>query len=649
MPMPRAPGNTVQALAVAVLLGGALWVVYGRSLDAPFVFDDSSSVVTNPSIKQLWPLVGDRQQPGPLNPPTYSATAGRPVVNFSLAIDYYVHGLNPVGFRLFNLALHLASALLLWAIVWRTLRLEYFGGRFEGAAGPLALAVALLWALHPLQTETIEYVTQRTELMVGFWYLATLYASLRYWAAEARPARICWLAAATGACLAGMALKEVMVSAPLVVLLFDRTFVAGSLRAAWQRSRPLYAGLCGSWLLLLFLNFTGPRSDSAGFHLGIPLLDWWFNQATILLMYLKLVVWPWPLVLHYELPRLEPLSEIWPSVTAVVALMAIVLWLLWQNRPAGFLGAAVLMILAPTHLVPITTEIAAERRIYLPLAALAALVVVGGYGLALWAFHRPTTSSYRRATQRGVAVLVATLSLGVAAVYGAVDTHRLVAYEDPVKLWRDTLVHQPHNHVAQQNLAVALSAAGRNEEAIDHYREAIRLKPDMIEAHYNLGLTLANADQLDEAIDSFREAVRLKPESYKFHNNLGVVLFRAGRLDEAIAEFRQTVELNRDMWEAYDNLGRALNRAGKTEEAIAVYQQALRLKPDDLRIYANLAEAYAYANQPAEAVATAQEALSMARATGQIARAQYFAAWLASYRAGPPEPADPPDPTEPRP
>ncbi len=206
------------------LLAGAVCLVYGRALESPFIFDDDVSIVKNTSITRLWPLLGDSQHPGPLNPFKELPNSGRPLANLSLAINYHFGQLNPVGYHVFNLMVHLLSALLLMGIVRRTLTLDCFAGKFSRTAGPLAFFVALLWALHPLQTETVVYITQRTELMVGFFYLATMYASLRYWAADSQAGRRRWLALAGLACLAGMACKEVMVTAPVVVLLFERTF-----------------------------------------------------------------------------------------------------------------------------------------------------------------------------------------------------------------------------------------------------------------------------------------------------------------------------------------------------------------------------------------------------------------------------------------
>src|SRR3990172_12925973 len=177
----KEPNSTVRALALPALVAGAVWAVYGRALDAPFIFDDTTSVLQNRSIEKLWPLWGDAEHPGPLNPAPHMAVSARPVVNLSLALNYHFGQFNPRGYHLFNVAVHMLSAVLLGAIVNRTLRLPYFAGRFDRAAGPLALAVALVWAVHPLVTEAVVYITQRTELMMACFYLATLYGSLRYW------------------------------------------------------------------------------------------------------------------------------------------------------------------------------------------------------------------------------------------------------------------------------------------------------------------------------------------------------------------------------------------------------------------------------------------------------------------------------------
>jgi hypothetical protein len=243
----------------------------------------------------------------------------------------------------------------------------------------LAFGVALLWALHPLNSECVVYITQRTELVMGLFFFATLYGSLRYWTASTSTEESIWLTFSALTCLLGMASKEVMVTAPVIVLLFDRTFVAGSLTRAWRRSWRLYVALFGGWLLLVWLHHSNQRAGSTGFQLGVPAHVWWLSQTRIVWQYLRLAVWPWPLSIHYASNYLTTISDAWPWVLATTLLAGTVVVLLWRRKAAGFVGACFFIILSPTLVVPIVTEIAADRRMYVPLATMTALVVVGGY------------------------------------------------------------------------------------------------------------------------------------------------------------------------------------------------------------------------------------------------------------------------------
>ena len=369
-------------VAGAVILGAAVCLVYAGAVDAPFVFDDESSVVGNPSITRLWPLIGASEDGGPLNPPDGYPISARPLVNLSLALNYHFGGLDPRGYHVVNIALHLLSALLLVAIVRRTLRLDYFRGRFDRVADPLAWAVALSWAVHPLVTESVVYVTQRTELMFALFYLAALYASLHYWAMRRGTARTAWMAVAALAGILGGLSKEMMATAPVMVLLFERTFIAGSFRRALRESWPLYVGLALGWIPLLVINLDGPRTPLAGFDQGIDASVWWLTQTKVLLMYLKLAFWPWPLVIHYHVPFLYTLGEAWPYLVPTLLLGLASVVLLWRRSAAGFVGAWLFVVLSPTLLVPLAHEVAAERRMYLPLVALVAFVVIAGYELA---------------------------------------------------------------------------------------------------------------------------------------------------------------------------------------------------------------------------------------------------------------------------
>jgi Tfp pilus assembly protein PilF len=638
------------ALAVIAVVVG---VVYWPAIDGPFFADDQLSIVENESIRTLWPLWGDAERGGPLAPPRNTPVSARPLVNLSLALNYQVGGIDPRGYRVVNLLIHLVNVVLLASLLRRALRLRYFGGKFYDASGPIALVVAMLWALHPLVTEAVVYATQRTELMATLFYLATLYGSLRYW--EAKSTR--WLAVAVLACWAGMASKEVMVTAPVLVLLFDRTFNSRTLREAWQQSKGLYIGLFAGWLLVLCLAGARPIDESAGFHLGVSAVDWWYTQSMVLLMYLRLAVWPWPLSIHYEPPYLTSFAAAWMYVLPVTVLVIGTLVLLWRRSAVGWLGTLALAVLAPTLVIPIVTEIAAERRMYLPLAALVTLVVAGGYLLLR-----------RVLAEKPALRAVALVGIALALVGGVVSSQRLDAFADDFTLWHDIVVRDPQNATAQYNVGTILLDRNEAEQAAEYFRRAIALRDDFPHAHHNLGSALSALGKPDEATREFERAVELEPRYAMGRVKLGLKALAAGRTADAKKEFetalhwhpndaaahagmvevllkegkaadavyhgRAAVTGTPDDAKAHNLLGAALAQQGEVAEAVEQFETAVRLDPTFLQAQGNLMAAYASVGRPAEAITTAQKALALAKAQGDTQLEEQINLFLFDYRMG---------------
>ncbi|MFO0788759.1 MAG: tetratricopeptide repeat protein [Pirellulales bacterium] len=608
------------ARAAAFLLAIAVCAVYASSLDVPLFFDDTPTIIDNQSITSVWPLIGTAERPGPLQPEVDLPTAARPLVNLSFALNYAFGGVSPFGYHVVNVLFHFLNSLLLWSIIRRTLLLPYFAGRFNTSASWLALITALLWALHPLQTETVTYVTQRTELMVIFFYLATLFCAIRYWSApeilprssgegagegglpptadEHTPAfgnraddRNAWLLLAILASLAGMASKEIMVSAPVIVLLFDRLFISGSLWQALRRSWPLYLGLAATWTLLILLNSGRPRGSSAGFHIGIPLQSWWYTQCEILVRYyLKLVVWPAPLLVHYELPYRDTLAAAWMYVipVAIIAILAIVLLL--RNTLAGFLLAFFAAILAPTFIVPIGTEMAAERRMYLPLAVILVSLVVGGYALLRNRREHRRTSRQSAATPRSSAA--ATLALAaLLTAYGVVSAHRVNEYHDEMTLWRQVIHYQPDNSLAHHNLAITLKKAGRKAESFAELQAAVAARLDFADARSDLGFALLEQERLPEALKMLESALDIEPDHVPALNNYGIALIEAQRYAEAINVLERAFKLDPKNVEVRNNLARVLTITGNPDRALTILQPAAELAPNNPDVYFNLANA----------------------------------------------------------
>jgi tetratricopeptide (TPR) repeat protein len=608
MPEQRAPletpaGNRRRVLLGAGLIAAAGLVAYHNSFHGPFVFDDVLAISENTSIRRLSAL-GQV-----LNPPHQTATAqGRPVLNLSLALNYAVGGADPAGYHWANLLIHIAAGLALFGIVRRTLLMPGMSPRFGAAALPLALATAVIWTVHPLQTEAVTYMIQRAESLMGLLYLLTLYCFIRGTQSGAPGT---WWTAAFAACLLGMGTKEVMVSAPVMVLLYDRTFVSGSFGGAWRRHGRVISALAATWILLglLVVSGGGNRSGSVGFGVRT---HWWsyaLTQGEAIVRYIGLCVWPHPLVLSYGTFWVtDPLAAVLWTLP-VLLLVAGILTAFLRSPPLGFLGLWFLAILAPTSLIPGTTQMIVEHRMYLALAAVVAWGVVGAYA---W-LGRPSLWIWPAA----------------AAVFCWLTVERNGDYRTEEAIWTDTVQKSPLDAVAHYNLGHALQAQpGRSGEAEEQFRESLRLNPDYADGHDSLGLILQEQPgHLPEALAEFREAIRIDPGDVRALNNLGLALSSVpggapeaadvlrqaerlapdhdvvhvnlahaleqlpGHLADAQAEFEEAIRLNPSA-STFTDLGALLTRLpGRGAEAIADYREALKLDPSYARAHDNLGSA----------------------------------------------------------
>ncbi len=595
----------------AVVVGCLVAVVYGRVLDAPFIFDDEPTIVDNASIRRLAVPWGDADGPGWLRPPGRAATSRRPLPNLTLAVNYALDGLRPRGYHVVNVALHVATATVLAALVRRTLLLPYFAGAWSAAAGPVALAVALVWAVHPLVTEAVAYVTQRTEVLAALAFLATLLAAVRYWTAPTPRARRAWLAVATGVCLAGMLSKEIVATVPLAVALYERTFLVRSWRDL-RRSWPLHAALASTWLVLIVLNAGGAPGLSDARHHVAPWV-WWATQTKILLLYLKLAVWPWPLSIHYAPAYLATVADAWPWVAACAAVVAVIAALAWPRPAVRFVLVAALLTLAPTLAIPLPKMVAAERRMYLPLAGLATLAGVG-----LWRALAARGTPPARRARAGVAIGLAVVTAGALA---AVTVRRLAAYASPIAIWTDAVAHQPDDAMAHYNLGVALVEAGRPAaETVPRFERALALDPAHTGALDNLGLVMLRARRYDEARRRFEQAIALAPDDGVARNDLGVLWLEQGRPGDALPQLERALRDEPELPKAvvHRNLGKALAAVGRVDEALGHFDEAARLAPDDVDVPNDRGATLLGLGRAPEAIPFLEDALRRAPANAAI-------------------------------
>lgn len=570
------PSGRLILLAALVLALAAL-AAYSSSFSGPFVYDDVQSIPENPTLRQLWPPWEA------LSPPAGGTTVGgRPVLNVSFALNYAFGGSAVFGYHLGNLLIHVLAGLTLFGLVRRTLLLPRFSAKFASAALPVAWIAALLWTLHPLQTEAVTYMVQRAESLMGLFFLLTLYGFVRGVQSE-RPAGFYLLAIV--ACALGMGTKEVMATAPLLVLLFDRTFVAGSFGAAWRARRNCYLGLAATWILLgwLVINNGGNRGGSIGFGIGV---SWWAHTLTqfeAMVRYLWLSLWPHPLAFDYGPTWAKGAGEVILYAAIVLPLVAGTLLELWRNRPLGFLGAWFFVILAPTSLMPGPTQMIVEHRLYLSLAAVTVLVAAGAYHFG-----------GRRIL---AALLVAACALGV------LTFRRNQDYRTDLALWQDTVAKRPENPIAHDNLGAALSSRGRKQEAMAEFEVSVRIDPTNPEGNINLGEALSAAGRPQEALEHLLRALPLAFNHPALQLNLGTTLDRLGRTREAVMYYERALRIKPEFAEAHNNLGDVYLRLGQPELARPQIEEALRIKPDYPEAHYNLAFILAAKGQLTEATA----------------------------------------------
>ncbi|HWA86774.1 MAG TPA: tetratricopeptide repeat protein [Opitutus sp.] len=556
----------------------AIFAAYENSLSAPFVFDDLPTVVDNASIRQLWPL--GRVLATPANG---SSATGRPLLNLSLAVDHAIGGLAVPGYHLTNLLLHALAALVLWGVLRRTLQwpvMRRIGGVGENA-GWMSFACALLWAVHPLLTESVISVAQRSEVLGSLFYLLTLYCFIR--AATAEAGGSSWGILAVIACLLGVASKEIIATAPLLVLLYDRTFVAGGFREAWRQRKWLHSSLAATWVPLGWLmSHSVTRGGSVGFGLGLSPWRYLLIQCEALTTYLQLSFWPHPLIIDYGVNMTPGPGDVWWRGLVVLALLAGTVVALWRKPVLGFLGAWFFVILAPSSsLVPLVTQPIAEHRMYLALAAV--IVLVAGGIAARWG-------------RRGVIALLAP-----AIVAAGLTWRRARDYRSETALWQDAVAHRP-NARAVASLAMAYQHQGNLPEAVKLYEQSIRLDPDLARTHYDLGLTLEAMHRPAEAAASFERALQLKAGYAEAHLELGRVLENLGRLGEAEPQLRAAVAALPDSAEAHHSLAVLLTRQGRTAEALAELERVRAIDPGEAEVKYNYALLLAAAGRTDEAI-----------------------------------------------
>jgi tetratricopeptide (TPR) repeat protein len=615
-------------LLLILLLG---LVIYANTFTVPFVFDDLSSIIESPIIKD-W----DRFISGE----GYRTNPRRFVGYLTLALNYRFGGLDVTGYHLFNLVVHLGCSLLVYALVRLTFRTPQLRSTPLSARAPwIALFAALLFVAHPVQTQAVTYIVQRLASLATLFYLLTmvLYAWGRVKSEEKQgdkgkkgallPALL-FVAALVAAILA-MRTKEIAFTLPLVVALYEFSFFSGGLKRKLLFLLPLLAtlmiipaGLMRSgkpWGELLSDVSAMTRETVA-----ISRTDYLLTQFQVIVTYLRLLVLPVNQNLDYDYPISTSFFQL-PVFFSFLLLLALLLCALYlygfriplfasripnpdsrfslpESRipiPESRLTAFGILwffitLSVESSVIPIR-DVIYEHRLYLPsvgfFVALAALVVA--------------------MTRRFPPRTVVAACLGLVLILGVATYQRNQVWGSAVTLWQDVIAKSPAKGRAYNELGKIYLDGGQTASAIDFFQQSLQHSPAFFGAYTNLGGALLKSGRIDEGIVALQSALRLDPGSQHTKVNLGVALDAQGRYTEAIAQYEEVLQQNPGMVDARINLGMAYYKLGRLPESMEQYRRALALDPDRAEAHENIGVAYFAQGMLDEAIAALKIAIRL--------------------------------------
>ncbi|HEY1663019.1 MAG TPA: tetratricopeptide repeat protein [Verrucomicrobiae bacterium] len=566
--------------AVCILLLILSLAVYGQTFRYGFVnYDDNDYVYDNPTVVSGLTQQGIASafKPG-------ESDNWIPLTTISHMLDCQVYGLNAGGHHLTNVLLHTASAILLFLVLWQMTKAVW-----------RSAFVAAVFAVHPLHVESVAWVTERKDVLSGFFFMLTLWAYIRYVRLSSSFPRYLIVGFIF---ILGLMSKPMLVTSPFVLLLLDywplNRFSTSTVKRLIVEKIPLLglSIVCGIITILAQGQAIQPLT-------AYPLSVRVENALVSCVTYLRQLFYPVGLAPYYPYPGNG--QQVWKVIGALIVLIAISWGIFLQRRKRPYLLVGwlwYLVMLAPViGLVQVGNQGLADRYAYLPQIGLCLLLAWFAAELsAAWQNRRVILG-----TLTSIIIILLAFSARLQASY----------WKNSETLWRHTLAVTTNNSYAHNNLGAALIHNGQVSESITQFQKALAINPGYVEARNNLGYALAQSGQGNEAIIEYRKALAMKPDYPEAHNNLGNALVQIGQVDEAIVEYQTALSDASNDPDPYCGLGNALFKKGEVDAAIVQYKKALAIKPAFAEACYDLGSALAQKGQVDEAITQFQNTLAI--------------------------------------
>ena len=555
-------------------------LVYSNSFEGAFQYDDNHVIERNPFVKDPGRIPQFFVDPQ-LGSGIYTETSSyRPLLMASLGFNYLLGGMNVFGYHLLNFFLHLLCTILVYFLILHILQFTHPPGQVDSLRYSLmALFAALVFGLHPVQTESVTYINGRASSLTGLFFLASFLTYMQY----RLSGTIRYLLLSAFAYASALLVKETAITLFPILLLFNVMFAHGS------NFRDRCVSLIPHFLLtLLYLimrvYFFG--SLQYGLRPLRPLYDQLLSQSRAWVHYLGTLLLPLNLNINYDFPVSHSILE-YPVMLSIFILAALS-WVIWRlsrsDRLIGFFALWFAITLLPTNSVIALEDLVCDRWLYLSVVGYAALLALA----AGWIFQKRVEAGGRA----GKIVFFSLCAL-VVELYGFSTLLRNFDFTSPRTLWEDAVSKAPQNPRAYTSLGVALVSQGRLEEGARKFRQAIALEPRGGQAYLNLGYVYSVQGDLDNAIAFYEKAIPLSPKLLpEIYNNLGLAYLNQGKMEESEKYLREAIAIRPHIAAPHYNLGLYFEKMGDIEQAISYHEKANKLDPDYHLPYSALSRLY---------------------------------------------------------
>jgi protein O-mannosyl-transferase len=561
-------------------------VVYANTFLCSFHYDDLFFIVNNSFITHIQ---------NPLN--IWKIFPTRFVTFFTFALNYHCHQFNVFGYHLFNLAVHLCSAILVWWLTLLTFSTPAFeensakskqlgllkGQKMTRHADVIALLAGLVFVSHPVQTEAVTYIWQRVTSMAALFYLASLslYVKSRLVPDTGRALSrgmfyyICSLMIA----IMAMFTKEMTVTLPFMILFYEISFLKTKGNFNGGHIIPFFLTL---WIIPLTIvlailptrsvSFWEVRSVIHGLN-GISSVHYFLTQLRVMVTYIRLVFLPLHQNLDYDYPVSKTIFEI-PVLASLSFLILVLFWakrIFSKYRLISFSIFWFFLTLLPESSFLPFKDVIVEHRLYLPMAGYSIFLVSSMY--YLWG---------KRSLKTMVIVLV-----GIITCYSVLTYQRNRVWKDDITLWNDTVGKSPHKARAYANRGVGYDRQGEYAKAMVDFNKAIDIDPQLAEAYISRSSLYAQQGKIAQALSDYDTIIKLMPDDGKTYYSRSVIYAQQGHWTRAIEDLNKAIELNPNYEEAYNNRGGIYAKQDELIPAIFDLNKAIEINPEDTDTYNN--------------------------------------------------------------